>query len=187
MQRKLYSFENFDLDVNSSSMLIIIIGISVGLLIGIAFSLVCRVVSGKVIKALKNAEAVDEDSARTIAELGLSKVCFIKTMLKPDSALYRAVGCVGGFTGESAGGLRKFWHEKFIRDDNPVKFDFGTAKFYLPEEKRISAELRFTEEKHPVRSFVLSAVLITAVCIFAIYAVPELLTMFDNLLTQLSA
>lgn len=187
MPRKLYSFENFDLDVNSSSMLIIIIGIAVGLLVGIALSLVCRVVSGKVIKALKNAEAVDEDSAKTIAELGLSRVCFAKTMLKPDSALHRAVGCVGGYTGEEAGGFKKFWHEKFIKDESSGKFDFAAAKFYLPEEKRVSAELRFTEEKHPVRSFVLSALLITAVCVFAIYAVPELLTMFDNLLTQLSA
>lgn len=185
MERKLYSFENFDLDVNSSSMIFIIVGIAVGLLIGIAASLICKVTSYKVIKALKAAGAVDEDSAKTIAELGLGKTGFVKSMLKPDSPLYKSVCCSGGFTASADSSQKRHWNNKSHREEVPGKFDFGTAKFYLPEEKRISAELRFAEEKHPVRSFILSFILLAAVCVFAIFVIPELLTMFDNLLTQL--
>ena len=58
------------------------------------------------------------------------------------------------------------------------------ARFYLPEEKRITAELRYSEEKHPVRSFVLAALGLLALAAFTIFVLPELLTMVDNLITQ---
>ena len=163
MERKLYSFENFDIDVNSSSMLVIIVGLAVGLLVGIVLSLICKSVAGKVVKSLGQHGAVDESSAKTVEELELSKVAFLKSVLKPGSALFKAVSCT---------------------DSGEKKIDYSTARFYLPEEKRISAETRFAEEKHPVRNGILAVILVTAVAAFAIFAIPELLTMLDNFVTQ---
>lgn len=163
MERKLYSFENFDIDVNSSSMLVIIIGLAIGLLVGIILSLICKSVAGKVVKALGKHGAVDENSAKTIEELELGKVAFLKSVLKPGSALFKALACTDG--GEK-------------------KIDYATARFYLPEEKRISAETRFAEEKHPVRSGILAVILVSAAALFAVFVIPELLTMLDNFVTQ---
>ena len=162
MQRKLYSFENFDIDVNSSSMLVIIVGLAVGLLVGVVLSLICKSVAGKVVKSLGQHGAVDESSAKTVEELELGRVAFLKSVLKPGSALFKAVACTA----------------------DGAKIDYSTARFYLPEEKRISAEVRFAEEKHPVRNGILAVILVTAVAAFAIFAIPELLTMLDNFVTQ---
>ena len=52
------------------------------------------------------------------------------------------------------------------------------------QNKRITAELRFPREKHPVRSFLLAALGVCAVAFFAILVLPELLVMFDNLVSQ---
>ena len=54
----------------------------------------------------------------------------------------------------------------------------------MPEEKRITAELRFPAEKHPVRNFILAALGLSAVAVFIVLALPELLVMFDNFVTQ---
>ena len=151
MERKLYSFENFDIDVNSSSMLVIVVGLAVGLLVGIVLSLICKSVAGKVVKSLGQHGAVDESSAKTVEELELGRVAFLKSVLKPGSALYKAVACT---------------------DSGEKKIDYSTARFYLPEEK------------HPVRNGILAVILVTAVAAFAIFAIPELLTMLDNFVTQ---
>jgi hypothetical protein len=164
MSGKIYYFENFDIDVNSSSMLVVILGLAVGMLIAIILSLIFKSVSGKVVKALVSCGARDADSAKTVEELGLGKVKFLKSVLKPGSALYKAIACTS---------------------DEEKKLDYNSARFYLPEEKRISAEVRFAEEKHPVRTGVLAVLLVTAVAVFAIFIIPELLTMLDNLVTQL--
>ena len=150
MERKLYSFENFDIDVNSSSMLVIVVGLAVGLLVGIVLSLICKSVAGKVVKSLGQHGAVDESSAKTVEELELGRVAFLKSVLKPGSALYKAVACT---------------------DSGEKKIDYSTARFYLPEEKRI-------------RNGILAVILVTAVAAFAIFAIPELLTMLDNFVTQ---
>ncbi len=166
MSGKIYSFENFDIDVNSSSMSVIVLGLAVGMLIAAILSLIFKSASGKVVRALIDGGACDKESAKTVAELGLSKVKFLKTVLKPNSALFKAVACV--------------W-------DGEGKLDYATARFYLPEEKRISAELRFAEERHPVRVGILAVVLTAAAAAFAIFVIPELLTMLDNFLTQLKS
>ena len=57
------------------------------------------------------------------------------------------------------------------------------ARFYMPEENRVKAELRFTEVRNPAGSFIFTVILLVAVAFFAIYAVPELLQMLDNFIT----
>jgi gas vesicle protein len=59
-----YSFDNFDLDLNSSSFQIIIWGLYIGVVLGTLGSILFRVYSGKIIKALINASANGENSAK---------------------------------------------------------------------------------------------------------------------------
>ena len=180
-----YSFDNFNVDLSGSNFQIIIWGIYIGILLGTLGSIMFRVYTSKIIKALIKNSAFDESSAKTAAELGLGKKAFIHHYLKDDSAIRRYVLV----TGEShktvkTNAFNTFWYEKFLKTELPQKMDFENAKFYLPEENKIGAELRFIEERHPVRSFIIAAIVMLAAAIFAIYALPELLVMFDNFITQ---
>ena len=180
-----YSFDNFDLDLNGSSFQIIIWGLYIGVVLGTLGSILFRVYSGRIIKALINSGADAENSAKTLAELGLSKNFLVRKYLKDDSVLRRSVLICGeSHLPPSQNKFKIFWYETFLRTDIPRKTNFNTAKFYLPEENRSAAELRFREESHPVRNFILAAAGLLAVAIFVSYALPELLTMLDNFITQ---
>ena len=148
-----YSFDNFNIDLSGSSFQIIIWGIYIGILFGTLGSILFRVYTSKIIKALVKNSALDENSAKTVSELGLTKKLFIRRYLKDDSAVRRYVLV----TGEShktvkTNALKTFWYEKFLKTEMPKVMDFENAKFYLPEENKIGAELRFIDEPHPVRS-----------------------------------
>ena len=186
MNNKLYSFENFNIDVNGSTMYIIVWGLYIGIMIGVLGALITRVYSSRLITALVKAGASDPDSAVRIDDLDVKGKAFIKYMLRPGTALNRIleVSNRDEFPVKEHSKLAKFWHEKFLFEEIPEKIPFDVAKFYLPEDKRIGAELRFTVEEHPVRNFILAAVGLFAVACFAVFAIPELLTMFDNFVTQ---
>ena len=187
MQRKLYVFENLDLDINGSSFLFIVWGICAGILLGVLLSLVYRVHANKLVAALIGHGACDREHAQTLADLGLGKNRVIRHMLGENGSMTSIVSCANEeeFPPRRISKLRRFWHEKIVHGDPlPPKTDFTVARFYLPEEKRITAELRFPTEKHPVRSFLLAALGLLALSVFTIFVLPELLTMFDNLITQ---
>jgi len=188
MQRKLYSFDSFDLvSINSPSFLFLVGALYAGILLGVLAALILRVHSHKIVKALADRGASDRESAATLEELGLGDSRFAKSLLKTGSALRRVVLCANesDFRPAKVSALRRFWREKILKDPDPPTTDFGVARFYLPEEKRITAELRYSAESHPVRSFILAAVGLLALTAFTIFVLPELLTMFDNLITQI--
>ena len=187
MQRKLYVFENLDLDINGSSFLFIVWGIAVGILLGVLLSLIYRVHAHKLVAALAEHGATDREHALTLADLGLGKNRVVRRMLGNGGSLSSTVLCANEdeFPPRKLSKLGYFWHYKFLRGDPlPPKTDYSIARFYLPEEKRVTAELRYSEEKHPVRSFILAALGLTALALFTIFVLPELLTMVDNFITQ---
>ena len=187
MQRKLYVFENLELDINGSSFLFIVWGISVGILLGVLLSLIYRVHAHKLVTALAEHGATDREHALTLADLGLGKNRVVRRMLGNGGSLASTVLCANEdeFPPRKLSKLGYFWHYKFLRGDPlPPKTDYSIARFYLPEEKRITAELRFPRENHPVRSFLLAVLGVCAVAFFAILVLPELLVMFDNLVSQ---
>lgn len=184
MLNKFYSFDNFNIDVNGSTLLIIVWGLYAGIVIGIFLALICRVWSGRIVAKLQENGADCPEKAKSLSELGIDKPA-ARRMLKAESSLRRYVLCVKKEEEEQTqvNGFVRRWH-KFTGTDVPEKTDFSSAKFYIPEDNRIGAELRYPKEKAPVRSFILAAVVLAAVAFFAIYAVPELLTMVDNFVTQ---
>ena len=185
---KLYYYDNFDINVNDVSFKLIIWGLYIGIVLGTLGSVIFRHYSGKIIKSLVRSSANSEETAKTLRELGLNKSPFVRGYLKDDSLIRRSVMiCDDPYKSAEHGKIKKFWYEKFLRTPVPMSIDFNKAKFYLPEENRIAAELRFKEEKHPVRNFVLSAVILSAVALFAAFAIPELLQMLDNFISLINA
>ena len=186
MNNKIYSFENFNIDVNGASMYIIVWGLYIGIMLGVLFALITRVYSGRLIAALVKAGATDADHAVRIDDLDIKGKAIVKYMIRPGTVLSRTLEISNRdeFPAAEHSKFSKFWHEKFLSEEIPEKIPYETAKFYLPEEKRIAAELRYTVEEHPIRNFIFAAVGLFAVACFAVFAIPELLTMFDNFVTQ---
>jgi hypothetical protein len=65
------------------------------------------------------------------------------------------------------------------------KLPMDKAKFYLPEEQRFTAELRYSEVRNPIGSFIITVAIAIGAAFFAKFAAPELLQMLDNFLTMM--
>ena len=63
--------------------------------------------------------------------------------------------------------------------------DFFRDRFYLPEDLRIRAELRFDRKGSGVRSFLLVAALTVAATILICHLLPPLLSLADSLLSMI--
>ena len=188
MSNKIYYYQNFDIDVNNGSLDILLWSIYAGVILGVLASLLYRVYTSSFFRALISAGALDENHAVTIDSLDFRGKWYFKRQINAGSSLSRLLVCSNenSLRMKPCGSLKRFWHESFLGSEAPAFFPFDTAKFYLPEERRITAELRFTEEKSPVRTFLFCAVLLAVVIAAVTVFLPELLQMLDNLLTQLT-
>ena len=69
MANKIYSYQNFDFDVNNGSLDVLLWSIYAGIVIGVLASLIYRVCTHSFVDAVINAGAVDEDHAVTLDSL----------------------------------------------------------------------------------------------------------------------
>ncbi len=162
---KAIDFKVLDLDPKLGTLPLIIWGICGGLAIGAFFSLLNRTAAHSVISSLREKGAEDRETAVTLAEAGVKARFPVGRMLREGGVLRRYV--------------------KMANEEECGKKDLLDAgRFYLPEENRIGAEVRFTAEKSPIRSFILTVLLLAAVGVAATFVVPELLIMLDNLLSS---
>lgn len=182
------NYESLHLELTDSSVQLLVWGICAGALLGILLMIVRRTQSYAIIAALKEHGADSPETARTLAELGLSKKWYVQRYLKTESPMRRLVLCANEdeFPPQKKNPMAVFWYEKFLRDEIPVRVPYDVARFYLPEENRVKAEFRYPREVHPVRAFVLGAVLLILSAAFVTWALPQLLTMLDDFVNEVT-
>lgn len=151
-------FDNFALDNTIISLPLLIWAIFAGCVLAITSVTVDKFYCLRFVKALTKQGAVTEESAVTLEQLILSGKWYLRYALKPGKHLGKMVSKVDGERG---------------------------VRYYLPEEKRIAAELRYENGEHPIRVLILCIVGLLAAVIFVQTFLPELLTMLDNMITQL--
>lgn len=186
---KEYHYQNFDLSGLSDYPLEFLVwAVAAGILLGVLVSILYKSYTSSLLQALIQGEIYDEERAKTLGELSLRGRWYLKRALSSsDKPLRRLVRCgnEAALAPKKTGRFRKFWYEKLLGMAVPVKLPMEEARFYLPEENRIRAEIRFGTVSHPVRSMILACVVILAAAAFMAYAVPELLQMLDNFITEI--
>lgn len=184
---KIYYYENFDLSsLSASSLEVVIWGICAGIIIGTLCSIIYKVYTHSLFKQIIQNEIYSEAKACTLGSMKVKGKWYLRMALRTsDKPLRRFLVCANEdeLAIPAPGRLKKFWYTKVLGTEVPVSLPMDKARFYMPEENRVKAELRFTEVRNPAGSFIFTVVLLVAVSFFAIYAVPELLQMLDNFLT----
>lgn len=140
---------------------LVVIGIALGLMIGVVISYITRVNSYRAVKALIAEGANTPETAKRVDQLNVRKKKLIKRLLR-DGKLLRKV--VLAAEDENSG----------------KKTDVNTAAFYIPEEKRIAAEVRYSREGMSPPALVITIIVIAAAAVGALYVIPELITMAGN-------
>ncbi|MBQ7923123.1 MAG: hypothetical protein IJ325_11215 [Clostridia bacterium] len=151
-------FDNFSVDGTIISLPLLIWAIFIGFALAITSATVDKFYCKRFVKALTVQGAVSEESAVTLDELTVSGKGYIRYALKPGKHLVKMV----------------------------AKTEAGdVVKYYLPEEKRIAAELRYENGEHPIRVLIICIAVLFAAAVLVQKFLPELLTMLDNMITQL--
>ena len=142
MANKIYSYQNFDFDVNNGALDVLLWSIYAGIVIGVLASLIYRVSTHSFVSAVIKAGTLDEQNAVTLDSLDFRGKWYIKRQLRAGNSFSRLFVCTNADTFPKK--QRSAFGRFFLGNEDISVIPFETAKFYLPEERRIAAELRFT-------------------------------------------
>lgn len=141
---------------------------------------------GNFVRTLLSVDAIGPENAKTLEELGYLKNTTIRSALKRGSALRSVVYCVEEQQHLAEVEQKRLEFEQSKTDprakfvETPFKLDPSTAHFYIPEQKKYTADIKF--EKKGTNWLVFGIVVVGAIAlgILAIWLIPDLLQMLDN-------
>ena len=182
------NYENFSISSNAGVMARnLILALAFGFIAAILMTAYTRVHLGGFVRKLIKAECTSPESAKTLYELGFFRSVSIRSALKRGSVLRMAVRYC---TPEDRAAARAaISPEEGESAPTPTarqlseKIDFLKDGFYIPEELRIRAEIRFESRGSgwlPVLGAVAAIAVVAAVfCWF----LPDVVQFADNLIT----
>lgn len=177
------SYRNFSLGGYGTSLAQIITAIMLGCILASAVMLYERRYLGGFIRKLLEVEAGNEESAKTLEELGYAKNGVLKMSLRSrDSAVRKLVR----YTGEVYEDVFPIGEgEKPARQKMRDDIDFEAARFYIPANLRNRAEVRYEAKGTNLRSFLLTVVVCLVSGALIIRILPVFFRLIDNVMTWL--
>ncbi len=166
-----------------------VLGIFVGIIIACVAMAYHKQFLGGIVRRLIERGCLSPENAMTAAELGYVKNPFIKYALERSTSLRSVVKCVEeeNFYRRQAADMQVYEEKRKSEPKLPryksreYIIDTATDRFYIPEDKRIRAEIRFEKKGSGWLSTVIS-IAIMLVAFFALLLVlPQVLGFLDNL------
>lgn len=184
-----YQYENFNLNNGLISIEMIIAAIFVGAVIASFAAIYNKRILGDFVRAIIKSGANSADKAKTVSELGFEKDIFMRSALRDGTALRRTVLRAddiqpGSDTQPEEQNIAAQKTKKGRRSDIKLRIDLETARFYIPEEGRYRAEVRYDKKGTDWLGFVIAVLVFAALAALVNYVLPELLAMLDNLITD---
>ncbi len=173
------------------SLQMIIIGVCLGLIVASACTLYNKRYLGGFVRKMLREECLDPKRAKTLEELGYEKSFGVKRAVRSFGTLSRWARCVeeDEFYAELKKKQLEF-DEAHKNDSKKPKFkeiefkrDVNAMHFYIPEEKKYAADIKFDKKGANIGSFVMVVIVSVALCVIMTFALPEILQMVDNFLS----
>lgn len=135
------------------------------------------------VKQLFRHECYDENSAKTLGDLGLSNKLPLKYYLSHSTLLSRIVARVGAVK-YSYEEYAKMVKEKTVTDE---KVDFETARFYLDEKYKERAKFVYETYASSIPKTCAWCVLVVLLIMFVAICMPEILSWLNDVVGELKA
>ncbi len=185
-------YENFTFDNPTITLTVILWAMYAGLLIAIIASTYNRSYVGEAVRAIVKNECYSPDTALTLEELGIKASALRRYSLRDKTTVRKYIRIANGEEcksvkkrGKASLAVRKFFS---MDTADAANYDFSAARFYIPEDKKDTAEIRFGGRKKGVPgiiAFIVTAVLGLAVVLALMYFIPEILELLDDLVTYI--
>ncbi|MBE6606987.1 MAG: hypothetical protein E7633_00320 [Ruminococcaceae bacterium] len=155
---------------NISTLELVVWSIAIGSVWAIFCTYYNRTILGGFVRTLINSGALSVDSAMTLAEAGYQKNTFIKRALVKRDTFRKIVFEVDDEIVIASEG------HSFSARTKPI--DLNTARFYVAEENKIMAELRYDNKGADIFGVVSSVIIILALAYIITLVLPLILTLF---------
>ena len=177
-------YNNFELYNPFISLDLIVWALFAGFVLASLLALYNKRIIGGFVKAMLRDECLSPETAKTVTELGYGSDWFIKNALRTDTVLRRFVVRID----KDADGADSSEQPKGEKKKRPPKhdaIDFTTARFYIPEELKYKADVRYASRGTNIITFVIGVAALIAAAFAAIYFIPDLIQLIDNFITQM--
>lgn len=188
--------ENFKVESNALfSLRWIIIGITVGIIIAAISTVYNKRYIGDFVRRVLYMQCYDAKSAKTLAELEYSGYPGIRSAIKTGGTLTRWVRCAeeDEFYAELEKQREEF-QEAHKDEAKPPKFkepefrrDCSTMHFYIPEEMKYKAEVKFDKTGANWIGVILVAIVAIVIGLVLCYILPDVLKYIDNFISILKS
>ena len=192
------AYENFSVaDGLGTTLRGIILALAVGIIVSALLTARMRVGLGGFVKKLIREECLSPEKAKTLYELGYFRSPMIRRELERGSVLRMVVRCRERDDQESPDAPKTDADEDVKTNTEALekpkkriyvlqkaeKIDFATAHFYIPEDLRYRAEIRFDEKGSSWRSAILLTVGAVVVAALLCAFLPDVVAFVDNLIS----
>ena len=168
----------------------IILAIAIGLIVASAMMVHTRRGLGKFIHTLLKNDCTSADKAKTLSELGFYQNHSVRSALKRGVTFGKLVCCKEE---KEWSATQSFTNETVEKDGSTKDASRGefaincsTMHFYIPEDLRYRAEIRFEKKGTSWGFFAIVAILTVIGCALLCLFLPNLLQLTDNIITLLS-
>ncbi len=197
---ELGSYENFSVPANTGVLARnIVLALAAGFILALLLTAYTRVTLGGFVRTLLAEEIHSPDKAKTLYELGYFRSPSIRRELARGTILgmvVRRVGAGSPAVGDASVGEKEesvgektvenaHTGSKFAQKGREV-IDFTTARFYIPEDLRYRADIRFDSKGSGWRPVILLTALIIVVAAALCWFLPDVLQLADNIITVFS-
>lgn len=156
---------------NASTLEIVALSVFLGATISTIMMYINKSVIGKVVRELIKQSANSAENALTLRQLRLSKNPFVRMALSGKSSLRKLVYEAEDAVNELPDGTHYTSRQKML--------DLKTARFYISEDNRIRAELRYSAKGSDFVALLISIILYIFLA-YAIYAYLPLIIDFSK-------
>ena len=185
-------YENLSLgaDANKNAQTIVL-ALMIGIILAAAVSAYTRTKSGKFVRALLHQQIHTPEDAKSLLELGFFRSSFLRRELSRGTNLRRVVRCREEEEYNLAEASQNGTENDTTEAENlttsskkPYRMDFLTAHFYIPEELRYRADVRFDVKGSGWLSFVITAVVTVIFAALVCYFLPDIVQLIDNIISM---
>ena len=184
------AFENFTFDSPLFTLETVVWGLVIGVSIGAAFAVLTRRTLGTFVKRIHKAEAADPATAVTLEDIGMVKNPILRWSLREGKALRRYALCANEeecvIARPAPAGFEKVMRRVFsLEESRPAKTDLTRARFYMPDEQRYEAEVRYDKKGTDLAGLIVSVVMLAARGLVVQWLLPELLGFLDRAISAM--
>lgn len=183
------TYENFTVSPTAATTIRTLVpALAIALVIASLMTARVRVNVGRFVRKLLHEECLSPESAKTLMELGVFRDTTIRRELSKGSNLRMVVRCLHEDGSDTAVGYAMKGKGKNATTGakNTLRVDFLTARFYVPEELKHRADVRFDKHGSGWIQAIATVAIAIAVAVLLCWLLPDVLQLADNIISMTS-